>query len=207
MENANIMPKKERIEMKGKFLTSVVLVLTFILAACAPKAAPATKKATVPTSIPPAVKATATPTKGLKATPTATKATPTEKPTSAPTAASTPTSVAAATNDITVHDQAIKSDTVLVSLVDAAKPGWVAILTDDNGQPGKVLGYTAVPAGKSTDVKVSIDASKAPDKMIAMLLTDAGKMGTFEYPGPDAPIKNASLNTNVMATFNKLGSQ
>jgi len=201
MENANIMPKKGVIKMKTNFLTSAILVLTLTLAACAPKAAAPTKQVTVPTAVPPVVKPTTAPTKIIPASPTA-------KPTTAPTKvpASTPTAAPASINDINVENQAVKSGTVLVNMVDAMKPGWVAIFTDKNDQPDVLLGYTAVPAGSSADIKVTIDAAKATNKMIAMLLLDAGKVGTFEYPGADEPVKNANLNTNVMAVFNRVSS-
>jgi hypothetical protein len=185
--------------MKTKFLTSAILALTVTLAACAPKAAAPTKQVTIPTAKPPVVNPTTAPTKITPATPTA-------KPTTAPTKepASTPIASPASINDIAVENQPIKSGTILVNMVDAMKPGWVAIFTDNNNQPGVLLGYTAVPAGSSADIKVTIDSAKATDKMIAMLLLDAGKIGTFEYPGPDEPVKNANLNTNVMAVFSKL---
>ena len=187
--------------MKTNFLTSAILVLTLTLAACAPKAAAPTKQVTVPTAVPPVVKPTTAPTKIIPASPTA-------KPTTAPTKvpASTPTAAPASINDINIENQAVKSGTVLVNMVDAMKPGWVAIFTDKNDQPDVLLGYTAVPAGSSADIKVTIDSAKATNKMIAMLLLDAGKIGTFEYPGPDEPVKNANLNTNVMAVFNRVSS-
>lgn len=214
MENANtnILPKKERKEMKTKFLVSTVLAFTFVLAACAPKAAATPTRRAAATALVPVTGATATPTKSVKTTPEATKASPTQKPASTPTTPSsqkpstTPTVGAALINDITVHDQSIQSGAVLVSLVDSIKPGWVAVFTDDNGQPGTLLGYVAVPAGTSSDVKVTIDANKASDKMIAMLLLDAGKVGTFEYPGADQPVTNANVSGNVMAVFSKMGA-
>ena len=91
-------------------------------------------------------------------------------------------------------------------MVDALKPGWVAIFTDEKDQPGKLLGYTAVPAGTTSDVSVTINTSSATSKMIAMLLVDAGKIGTFEYPGPDVAVKNADVNSDVMAIFSKVKS-
>jgi hypothetical protein len=187
--------------MKTNFLTSAILVLTLTLAACAPKVAAPTKKGTVSTAVPSVVKPTTAPTKIIPASPTA-------KPSTAPTKepASTPTPGPASINDIVVENQAIKSGSVLVNMVDAMKPGWVAIFTDNNNQPGILLGYTAVPAGSSADIKVTIDSAKATDKMIAMLLSDAGKIGTFEYPGPDEPVKNANINTNVMAVFNRVST-
>jgi hypothetical protein len=109
-------------------------------------------------------------------------------------------------NEIVADDQVVKSDSVLVNMVVAMKPGWVVIFTDENGQPGKVLGHVAVPAGTSNDVKVTIDSKKATDKMIAMLTIDAGTIGTFEYPGPDVPVKSAYVNSDVMAIFNRLSA-
>lgn len=190
--------------MKTKFLLSAALALTLMLAACSPKAATPTKKGTAATAIPPVIsKPTNTPTKIPQ--PTATKI-PTKAPTTAPTkeTVSTPIGAAAQLNDITVKDQAITTGSIMVNLVDAVKPGWVAIFTDNNGKAGTLLGYTAIPAGKSNDVKVTIDATKATDKMIAMLLVDGGTIGKFEYPDKDAPVMNASVNTTVMAIFNKL---
>ncbi|HXD09015.1 MAG TPA: hypothetical protein VN653_03035 [Anaerolineales bacterium] len=103
-------------------------------------------------------------------------------------------------------DQIVKLDSVLVNMVVAMKPGWVAIFTDENGQPGTLLGYVAVPAGTSNDIKVTIDSKKATDKMIAMLTIDAGTIGTFEYPSPDVPVKNAFVKGDVMAIFNRLSA-
>jgi len=189
--------------MKTKFLTSALLALTMTLAACAPKAAAPTKQVTLPTAVPPVVKPTTAPTKTILATPTIN---PTTAPTKEAASATTQTPGPALINDISVDDQAVKSGSVLVNMVDAMKPGWVAIFTDKNDQPDVLLGYTAVPAGSSADIKVTIDSAKATNKMIAMLLLDAGKVGTFEYPGADEPVKNANINTNVMAVFNRVSS-
>ena len=189
--------------MKTKFLTSALLALTITLAACAPKAAAPTKQVTVPTAVPPVVKPTTAPTKIIQASPTVH---PTTAPTKEAAAATTQTPGPSLINDISVDDQAVKSGSVLVNMVDAMKPGWVAIFTDKNDQPDVLLGYAAVPAGASADIKVTIDSAKATNKMIAMLLLDAGKVGTFEYPGADEPVKNANINTNVMAVFNRVSS-
>jgi hypothetical protein len=206
--------RKGEKKMKTKFLLSTVLVLTTVLAACAPKAAAPTQKATLPTSRPPATKPATAPTKAAKTAPTTVPtAIPTQKSDSTPTGPTptegpflTPTPGPALINDIIVKDQDLKSGTVLVSMVDALKPGWVAVFTDEKDQPGKLLGYAAVPAGTSSDVTVTVDSKNATSKMIAMLLIDAGTIGTFEYPGPDVAVKNADINSNVMAIFSKVKS-
>ena len=191
--------------MKTKFLTSALLAFTILLAACAPKVVAPTKQGTIGTARPPAIQPTAirpttAPTKSIPASPTLKATTvPTKEPATTP----APTTM----NDIIVENQAVKSGSVLVNEVDAVKPGWVAIFTDKNDQPDVLLGYTAVQAGTTNDLKVTIDSTKATDKMIAMVLLDAGKIGTFEYPGPDTPVKNANINTNVMAVFSRVSSQ
>jgi hypothetical protein len=195
--------------MKTKFLTSAVLALTLMLAACAPKVAAPTKQGTIATAKPPvieptAIKPTTAPTRAIQATPTTN---PTIAATKEASAATTQTPGPALINDISVDNQAVKTGSVLVNMVDAMKPGWVAIFTDKNDQPDVLLGYTAVPAGSSADIKVTVDTAKVTDKMIAMLLLDAGKIGTFEYPGLDEPVKNANINTNVMAVFSRATSQ
>ena len=200
--------------MKNKLFLSTALVLTMVLAACAPKAAAPTEQATVPTSRPPATKPATAPTKAGKTAPTAIPtAIPTQKSATTPTGPTptegpffTPTPGPALINDIIVKDQDLKSGTVLVSMVDALKPGWVAVFTDENDQPGKLLGYAAIPTGTSSDVSVTVDSKNATSKMIAMLLVDAGTIGTFEYPGPDVAVKNADVNSNVMAVFSKVKS-
>jgi hypothetical protein len=185
--------------MKTKILMSAVLVLTLTLAACAPKAAAAPKKGAVSTAMPPVARATKVPTKIVQASPT-------PNPNTTPTQESASTPVPPLVNVIVAEDQIVKSDSVLVSMVVAMKPGWVAIFTDENGEPGTVLGYVAVPAGTSNDIKVTIDSKKATDKMIAMLTIDAGSIGTFEYPGPDVPVRNAFVKSDVMAIFNRLSA-
>ena len=174
--------------MKNKFLTSAILVLTLTLAACAPKASTGTKATSIPSAKPPVHTPTAVPT-------TKPNNTPAKPP------ASTSTPLASLLDKIVISDQPIKSNTVLVNMVVTQQRGWVVIFSDQNGQPGVVLGFAVVPAGTSNDVKVNIDAAKATDKMIAELHMDAGKIGTFEFPGPDMPFKNG--DTNVTAVFNK----
>ncbi len=188
--------------MKVKFLLSTVLVLASVLAACSPQAAAPTKKAAEPKA--------AIPVTGGSETPAASSAN-TKNPATGSAATTAPQGASAAqtpgpalANDISMDDQSIKSGVVLVSMVDSLQPGWVAIFTDDNGQPGKLLGYTAIPAGTSEDIQVKVDASSVTPKMIAMLLTDAGKIGTFEYPGADQPVKGAYTDQNVMAVFNRV---
>lgn len=191
--------------MKTKILLSALLALAISLTACAPKATavPATRQAPTAASLPTS-QPKATPTK----TPAPTKPAPTKtavptKPAATATVAVPVTGgTATAADSIVVKDQKVVNNTVTIESVTAAKAGWIVIHADQNGQPGDVIGHAAVAAGKSSDVKVTIDSSKATAKLYAMLHIDAGKIGTFEFPGADEPVKDN--NTVVMTPFNML---
>jgi plastocyanin len=148
-------------------LTAGALVLlTQVLAACG-QAAPTS----VPATQPPA------------AAPTSVPASP--EPTAAPTDLPAP---AAITPSVTVSDQAIVEDSVTIAQVVSAGPGWLVVHIDAGGKPGPVLGYSPVSAGENTDVVVGVDTSDATQTLYAMLHLDAGTVGTYEFPGPDAPV-------------------
>jgi plastocyanin len=100
---------------------------------------------------------------------------------------------------IFVSDQNIEFATILIDEVVMPVDGWLVIHSDENGQPGEVVGVEALEPGIYRDVGVGIDTVRATDTLHAMLHFDAGQVGEFEYLGPDEP-----LTTNgepVMATF------
>ena len=94
----------------------------------------------------------------------------------------------AMTPSVTVSDQPITSDAVTVDKVVSSGPGWIAIHADNNGAPGPVLGYSAVKDGENDNVAVKLAAAGRTPTLYAMLHTDAGTVGTYEFPGPDVPV-------------------
>lgn len=188
------MPKtKGDKNMKTKSLMGTVVLFALALAACAPQ--PAASNNPAPTTAVQKVEPTAT-----KVSPTETNI-PIETPTEMPTPAVTDTPVALSINMIAVDNQWHQSGNVLISLVTAEKPGWVVVFTDNNGQPGNVLGYAPVPAGTSSDVEVPVNPKQTTSKMMAALLVDAGTIGKFEYPSPDTFATEAG--SDVMMVFNR----
>jgi predicted lipoprotein with Yx(FWY)xxD motif len=92
------------------------------------------------------------------------------------------------TPDVKVMDQDISNGKVTIASVSSRGPGWIAIHTQDaDGNPGPEIGYTAVKPGVNQNVVVNIDVSKATPVLFAMLHSDAGTIGKYEFPGPDAP--------------------
>ncbi len=90
---------------------------------------------------------------------------------------------------VAVADQESDGTTVTVDSVVAAQDGWLVIHLDDNGAPGPVLGQTAVVAGETTAVTVSLDEPLSAETALwAMLHVDEGDAGVYEFPGPDGPV-------------------
>jgi predicted lipoprotein with Yx(FWY)xxD motif len=165
---------------KKRILTMFVSAVVFVLAlaACQPVAATETAA--------PAVQATTAATMPPAATAT-TAATQTEE----------------VTPFVEVSDQDIVDDSVTIAEVVSSGPGWLVIHAEADGNPGPVLGYTAVEDGENTDVVVEIDAAQATDTLYAMLHTDAGIIGTYEFPGDDVPVTIGSEMVSIAFTVTK----
>jgi len=93
------------------------------------------------------------------------------------------------TPSVTVSDQRIENGTVTMDAVVSDGPGWIVIHIQEDGAPGAVIGHAAVSDGENTDVWVEIDVSQATDTLYAMLHTDTGEMGMYEFPDADPPVQ------------------
>jgi heme/copper-type cytochrome/quinol oxidase subunit 2 len=98
---------------------------------------------------------------------------------------------------VRVADQAVLDSQVLIAEVVSAGPGWLVIHLNVDGKPGPVIGYAAVRDGLNRDVAVPVDAKRATGSLFAMLHTDAGTVGTYEFPGPDTPVVAGGIMVNV----------
>jgi plastocyanin len=103
------------------------------------------------------------------------------------------------TPSVTVADQALVDGAVTVAAVVSNGPGWIVIHADQDGAPGPVLGHAALADGENEDVAVTLDLAGLTGTLYAMLHTDAGQVGTYEFPGDDAPVQEAGAI--VMAPF------
>jgi plastocyanin len=103
------------------------------------------------------------------------------------------------TPSVEVSDQDASGGMVTVQKVTAANPGWIVIHTESDGAPGPIIGFAQVSAGENNAVDVEIDLGGATEKLFAMLHIDAGTLGSYEFPGDDAPVKNG--DAVVMTPF------
>ena len=92
-------------------------------------------------------------------------------------------------DSIDVDDQAIKNGAITLAEVTASQAGWIAVHLDEGGSPGKVIGHGPVKQGESYNVKITLDQDvPVGGKVWPMLHIDAGTIGTYEFPGADAPV-------------------
>ena len=98
------------------------------------------------------------------------------------------------TPDITVADQSASGRQVTIPQTVMAQDGWVVIHNSDaDGNivlPDIISEPMAVSAGTTDNVVVTLTQDPTEgQKLFAMLHIDAETMGTYEFPGPDAPVK------------------
>jgi hypothetical protein len=82
---------------------------------------------------------------------------------------------------------------MVASVTITGADGFVVVHSDANGSPGPVLGHVAIDEGTSTNVRVTLDTPLTTDATVwPMLHVDAGTAGTYEFPGADGPVSDAS---------------
>lgn len=87
-----------------------------------------------------------------------------------------------AENALDTMPQAL-SHSVVVASVTAAQDGWIVIHKIEDGAPvvPTSIGHTYVKAGTTTDVYVPLTASYDGDTVIAMLHSDDGELGVYQF--------------------------
>lgn len=100
---------------------------------------------------------------------------------------------------VLVQDQAVAPlDQVVIAQARLDGPGWLVVHADNAG-PGEVLGQSALQHGDNDDLRVTLSrAVNNGETLYAMLHTDDGIIGTYEFDGQnglDGPIMDSLGNT------------
>ncbi len=89
---------------------------------------------------------------------------------------------------ILVSDQEVgTSGLVRVAAVTATATGWLALHTDQAGEPGDLLAYFPVRPGTSEGLVLAVNRFRATPRLYAILYLDEGEPGRFE-PTVDRPV-------------------
>ena len=100
---------------------------------------------------------------------------------------------------VSVRDQLVVNGTVTITEAYSEGPGFIVIHVDNDGSPGPVAGFAAIPAGHSQNIVVEIDTTMATPILYAMLHEDTGEPGVYEFgtvEGADGPV---AVDGNVVA--------
>jgi hypothetical protein len=100
---------------------------------------------------------------------------------------------------VTVGNQAVLNDTVTVVSAYSEGPGFMVIHMDSNGSFGPVIGHRALFPGWNFNIQVPIDATQATPVLYAMLHSDTGAVGVYEFgsvEGADGPV---AVDGNVVS--------
>ena len=105
---------------------------------------------------------------------------------------------------IVVNDQMLINNGVSVDSVASPETAWLVFRRGEGGMPGDVLKSIRVDTGvESTGAQFPKEPAyslRAGDTVWVALHIDRGTSGIFEYPGPDAPMRDAS-GEGVSASF------
>ncbi|MBK8904590.1 MAG: hypothetical protein IPM53_25655 [Anaerolineaceae bacterium] len=122
--------------------------------------------------------------------------TPTDTPSPTRTPAPTPSVPLVSAADQPLTDE---GELQIASVV-SPEDGWLVLYAMAEGGLGEVLGFTAVTTGLNQNLTLTIDPQLATPTLGAVLHSDAGESGTFEFPdGPDVPLEWESAQ--IATTF------
>ncbi|MBN2499559.1 MAG: hypothetical protein JXB38_02265 [Anaerolineales bacterium] len=100
---------------------------------------------------------------------------------------------------VTVNDQELENDTVLVDEIFVFNPPvWVAIFNDEDGQPSEMIGYEFVEDGSIEYIPVEVETEKATPTLYAILYVAQDSLSVFD---PDEALTVEVYGEPVMTTF------
>jgi hypothetical protein len=91
---------------------------------------------------------------------------------------------------LVMQDQALEMGHITINNAIMDAPGWVAIHTDNNGEPGPVIATALLHTGANWNVVIDVDPAQAGSRVFPMLHYDTGEAGVYEFgevEGADAP--------------------
>lgn len=96
---------------------------------------------------------------------------------------------AAEADSVEAEDQPIVNGTITVKKINASQDGWIVVRLDSGGNLGDVIGHTALKKGATSAAVIKLNQDvPVGGKLWPILHIDAGQLGTYEFPGPDAPV-------------------
>lgn len=95
----------------------------------------------------------------------------------------------AITPTLTVSGQEFTPESaVVIDEVITPKPGWLVLQLDEAGDPGALLAYTPIAAGRNSNISMPINWREATPQLHAFVYEDLGEQSVFEFQAEDRPL-------------------
>jgi len=105
---------------------------------------------------------------------------------------------------IEVADQLGATDKITVANATAPTAAWIVVHLNDDGMPGKRVGFVSIPAGENRNVVVTLDPGvELTDSLLVAVHADRGTVGTLEFNMKDklnSPDQPFFVSGNEVAT-------
>jgi hypothetical protein len=108
--------------------------------------------------------------------------------------------------DILVYDQPFINGAITVERVISEGPGWLAIYSDQDGQPGLIIGFAALEDGLNEAIQIDLIESAVTDQLYARLHEDTTPGDEFDFPGNDPVVRYAERMPQATAFRTDLGA-
>ncbi|MBK9053785.1 MAG: hypothetical protein IPL78_23630 [Chloroflexi bacterium] len=91
--------------------------------------------------------------------------------------------------NVTVLDQPVINNTIVIERVVSNGPGWLVVYADDGGSPGLIIGFTPLEDGLNLAVPVALNRNALTDTLYIWLHEDTDDIGLFEFPVADEVVR------------------
>ena len=108
--------------------------------------------------------------------------------------------------DILVYDQPFIDGSIVVERVISEGPGWLAIYSDQDGQPGLIIGFAALEDGVNEAVRIDLIESAVTLQLYARLHQDTTPGDEFDFPGNDPVVRYEDRMPQATAFRTDLGA-
>ena len=108
--------------------------------------------------------------------------------------------------DILVYDQPFIDGSIVVERVISEGPGWLAIYSDQDGQPGLIIGFAALEDGVNEAVRIDLIESAVTLQLYARLHQDTTPGDEFDFPGNDPVVRYEDRMPQAIAFRTDLGA-
>ncbi|MBP6788195.1 MAG: hypothetical protein KA170_11445 [Candidatus Promineofilum sp.] len=108
--------------------------------------------------------------------------------------------------DIFVYDQPFIDGSIVVERVISEGPGWLAVYSDQDGQPGLIIGFAALEDGVNEAVRIDLIESAVTLQLYARLHQDTTPGDEFDFPGNDPVVRYEDRMPQATAFRTDLGA-